>query len=132
MNSVVPMRNAWTMNALGAICPARLWMTMACVLLNAAAMLTVLVELHFAIPTESVLMDVFQPLTVMEPIWNVTYLGLLAQITVSTVVTPLMELEAASQGVTKNSTNVPLIIHSVMAPTTTVTVMAFKSSRRSN
>lgn len=76
MNSVVPMRNAWTMNALGAIFPARLWMTMACVLLNAAAMLTVLVELHFAIPTESVLMDVFQPLTVMEPIWNVTYLGL--------------------------------------------------------
>lgn len=132
MNSAVPMRNAWTMNVLGAICPARLWMTMACVLLNAAAMLTVLVELHFAIPTESVLMDVFQLLTVMEPIWNVTYLGLLAQITVSTVVTPLMELEAASQGVTKNSTNVPLIIHSVMAPTTTVTVMAFKSSRRSN
>lgn len=132
MNSVVPMRNAWTMNVLGAICPARLWMTMACVLLNAAAMLTVLVELHFAIPTESVLMDVFQLLTVMEPIWNVTYLGLLAQITVSTVVTLLMELEAASQGVTKNSTNVPLIIHSVMAPTTTVTVMAFKSSRRSN
>jgi hypothetical protein len=76
MNSAVPMRNAWTMSALDVICHARLWMTMACVLLNAAVMLTVLVELHFAIPMESVLMDVFQLLTVMEPIWNVTYLGL--------------------------------------------------------